>query len=424
MPLHPRLAAEGSMTNSPPPDPEIRLSVSDSGDVEPTDGPPKERRPLRAILFGSRRRTTIILSTAFIVVLAVAIGVYTYDRSEKEAPVEALESFLQAVHDQDIDAIDRHLARPMSAEDMDVIEEAEVLSSDWEIGALRLVSLNRLGDNQSATVSAEIIGPDDTSVTDEFTMSNTEDQWIVGHPYTSVEMGADSIPYVEVNSVVPEAGERIRSSTTLHFLPGVYEFGSALDWVDPMPGAIVLLGDQWAATERDASSDPADEASMPMSLYRHFDISTDSQEEVQNRVNNYLDECIVDSVTNLGCPVSLSAQDVRVAVGDDSTYEFDESSAEWTISHYPEVEAIYNGGSVNSPMLELANLTPGEAELTIDATGDAGTETLILHCNIGVELLEPTLAYNGLVYIGPLEDVRDRPDESQDVSDMDCQLAE
>ena len=88
MPLHPRLAAKGSMTNSRPPDPEIRLSVSDSGDVEPTAGPPKERRPLQAILFGSRRRSAIILSTAFIAVLAVAIGWYTYDRSEKEAPVE------------------------------------------------------------------------------------------------------------------------------------------------------------------------------------------------------------------------------------------------------------------------------------------------------------------------------------------------
>ena len=309
----------------------------------------------------------------------------------------------------------------MSAEDMDVVEEAEVLSSDWEIGSLELVSLNRQGDDQSATVSAEIIGPDDTSVTDEFTMTNTDDEWVVWLPYTAVSVSADSIPYVEVNSVVPEAGESIRSSTTLHFLPGVYEFGdSALDWVDPMPGAIVLLGDQWAATEREESSNPADEASVPMSLYRHFDISADSQEEVQNRVNNYLDECIVDSVTNLGCPVSLSTQDVRVTVGDDSPDEFDES----TIGDYPVVEAIYNGGSVDSSMLELANITPGEAELTIEATGDAGAETLTLDCSIGIELLEPTLAHNGLVYIGPLEDVRDRPDESQDVSDMDCQLAE
>ena len=364
-------------------------------------------------------------AVAVVVVLGVAIAAFYYDRAAKAEPVEAMESFLQAVNGGDIDDAFRFMSdRAISAHHDESLDPA-TYASDWEIGEIDLVDYNRLGINSTATVSAEIIAPDRTHISEEFYLQNSEEGWVVSNPYSSIGTSVGNFGHLHINGQEPETPTESQPNG-VRVLPGAYSFDDpGVDLIELEYDSVLTIGQERTFANSDISDidveveSPAEPAET--STRSLFGLRDDAHEEAQSRVESYLDNCVTDRLVNIGCPISVSPNDLNATADDDLT--FDESSAQWVITQMPEVEMAYNPDDFDEPLLSFDNGTAGEAELTV-ATDESGSfNELVFQCSIGVDLLEPTLEFDGEVYIGPLEDPRDRPRTDQPVDNMGCELA-
>lgn len=381
---------------------------------------------MRELLFGTRRRTMIVCAVVMVAVLGVSFAVYSNDQAAKEEPVEAMESFLEAVRDGDLDEAYKYVSSGTISDNHDNVLDPATYASDWEVGSIELVEFNNSRDSAQATVSTEIIGPGGTRVTDDIYMSSDGVGWVVGNPYSNLKPSVGEFRHLQVNGQQPETPAQSRPDSIV-VLPGAYTFDEPdVDLIELQFDTVVVMGNERALVhsnlngeievEAESGVTPSDSSSPNFT----FDLREDAQDVVGNRIEHYLDNCLDDVLENIGCPLSISPNDLNAVA--DNDYDFDESSAQWEITEYPEVEIKLGADNADSPLFRLETVTPGDAELTVTAQGDDGSTELTFQCSFSVDLIEPTLEFDGDIYLGPLENPRDRPRPDTPVDNMDCEL--
>lgn len=410
------------MTDSPPHGhPEIRLSVTDGDSVEAQSS--TARSSLWSRLFSTRRRALIIGAAAVAVLLGVALGADYFDRSAKAEPVKAMESFLRAVNDGDIDEAYTYMSDDTVAFHRDYTLDPTVFSSEWDIGDIELVEFTNTGDHH-VTVSAEILAQDGTGVTEEFLMHEEDDNWVVTMPYSnSFHVSNSTFEDLEVNGRLPETPNS-SNPPWFYLLPGAYEIGLPdIEFMEAQYQTVLFLGKQHSMAEPITSTATPNVNSHDPVILSLFDLREDSDEEAQRRVNEYLESCVSDSLSNPGCPISLWNQDLSTVTGEPGT-AFEGATADWNITEFPEVFAVFDPGTAMDSWIGFENQTPGQAELTVTGTDNGVPFTMTIHCGIGVSLLEPTIGSDGKLYISPLENPHGYESGFDSVADMDCEQVE
>lgn len=403
--------------------PNVRVSVSSPDGLVP---PMKERRSGWDLLFGSRRRLVVVGAVALLIALGGVFAVYSGDRAAKKEAVDAMESFLLATRDGDLDEAHKFMSdRAISHHHEDALDPA-VYASEWEIGDIELIDFNLDGEQGSATVSAEIIGPNDTRVSDEAHVVKEAGSWHVANPYSTISVSVGEFRHVHINGQQPQTPASSRPSFT-YVLPGAYTFDDPdVDLIEMRHDSVLVIGNSRALIHSDqdlavaSGVEPAESAEDSSPTFA-FDLRENAQERTQDRIDHYLDGCVDQVLENPGCPVSISPSALNDMVGVE--YDFDDPDAQWEITEYPTVELILGTDEYESPLFSFETESPGEAELTVTAEDSDGSTDMTFQCSFMVDLLEPTLEFDGEMYIGPLENVRDRPNTDVHVDDMDCEPA-
>lgn len=409
------------MTDSPRSDHEIHLSVTGDnlGDSEPAP-----RAYLWQKLWSTRKRRYVVLATVLVVLVAGGIGAYFHNRITMDAPEQAMEAFLEAVQAKDVEEV-RSLMTESARSEFNIVDDPAALSSDWDIGEIRGTALITDPDDVRAYISTEIIGPNDTRVSDTLEMHRVDGTWLVAAPFSAVTLPEDTFAHLEVNGELHDQRVNNNSTQTFHFLPGVYEyFSHGMDLLEPKFESVVKVGEESEATEMAEGhyyrSFVEHERESNPHLHAQIGLTDDAQEAAQSSVDDYLDACVTEGGSNTGCPVSISSGELYDVIGDEVIQSHDLSGAEWTIDEYPVVEVVYESPTGSRNMLDFETESAGEAELSIEVITDSGSQTFTLQCDFGIDKLHPVLGNDGRLYIGPLESESGVPAESGDVTDTDC----
>lgn len=413
---------------------DIHLSVTNDDTDEEAKPAPRKPRQLPKFLFGHTRRVVIASAIALVMVIGVPAGLYTYDWSatddSESEPVQAMETFLQAVQDGDIDTAREFMLGDVAEEEfqeesdpddaaLDPVEDSldpTRYSSDWTVGDIGLTEEN-LGQ---AEVSVEIIAADGTSSTHEAVMFDNEDKgWVLANAHSQLVTSIGYVHPLMVNGELPETEAESAPFMAL-VLPGVYTYDDpGLDFVQLKYNTIMTLaGDSTYANMNSEDGSEATEVGEDAGRDDLFELREDAQEAAQIRIDRYLDNCVANSLENVGCPVSVSPDDLNSTV--DGELSFDESSAQWEIVELPEVDVSYEPRGFVTQVLSFDNVTPGIAELTVTADGESD---MTFQCDIGIDSLEAGLDVDGEFFIEPLEHPEDSPHIDEDVANMDCDLA-
>lgn len=406
------------MTNSPPSnDPEIHLPLTHGDSSEPANSKP--RSTLWNGLFSTRRRALLTGTVAIVALLLAGLGVDYYDRTAKNEPLAAMTSFLQALKDGDLDKAYEYVAAETLAFHRESTLDPREFGSEWTIGDIEVVEFSRTGDRQ-ATVSAEILASDGTGVTEEFLMHEDDDRWFVTTPYTeSIHTGNSTFESLQFNGQHPETLDS-SSPSWVYLLPGAYEISVPdIEFLEPQYQTVLFLGKQHSmANPMTPDATPIINGDDPVILSL-FDLRDNADDDAQQRVNDYLKNCVSDTIHNHGCPISFSYDELSKAT-DSSLSTFHGSDITWDIDEFPKVSTQFDPGTAMDSWIGFQNQTSGRAELTVTGTDDGEPYTVTFQCSIGLRLLEPSIGRDGKLYIGPLEHSNGYVDDSTDVGDMEC----
>lgn len=412
--------SDPSGTDSDEPPENDRLSpVSAESDSAATSAPadadgPAQKRP--------RRRMVIAAAAASAVVLlaAVALTFVLWDRTS--APEQAVESFLEASQEMDIEAALDHVVEDDQLGQLVIDGEprgvamfdADSPRSDWDIEEIELLNRSyRDSDTESAEVEATITAPDGTSVHDTFELIDEgDDDWKLQDPYTEFEIPSFWNNHIEVNGQHFETDPSIEFPT-VYFLPGVYEFyDRGLDFIEPSYDSVIKLGDSTATIGLDGNPDFT--FGFTSGQYEHEELEelyelsdgSDAEAELQPHLESFIDECIDEQpeTTVHECPKLLG----DVALGDGlDQHEGDELSvdrqaAKWSVSAYPTMSATYTVG--DSTILEFTTAEMGTIDVTVPEAESPDT-TYSFQCSLDVGSIAVGFTSDGEIDLGPITEL-------------------
>lgn len=403
------------------------LESASEDEVKEPAGPSDEPK-LRA-----RRWYVVALVVLLVGALVTVSAVYFYARSSANEPAQTVEDFLEAVHDRDFDAALDFVSESSMPRSPVTVAGPETLRSDWEIGDVEVIHYSEEPVNDTAEVRAEIIGPDDTSVSSVLNLVQESDEWKIRNAFTHVSFPARIFEYFQVNGVDVEIVDDEHPSPPVVFLPGVYEYyGDDMEMLEPVFDSVVKLGGESSPvnvkdghefapfTSKAHDEDPAH------LMNDNFILRDDAEDTAQQRTEEYIEECLGDGTTldTFGCPISVDTIALARAVEDDTIDPlFSTAEAEWDIQEYPKTAVIYDARPQHEGALQFANETPGLVELStsVEDFNTGETHELRFECDINVEQLIPHLDDKGNFHIGPLEPSNNPPEGSSNyLSHMDC----
>lgn len=349
-----------------------------------------------------RRKRTIIVVCAVIAVLLVGIAaVVGWNRYQDRAPVRAVESYLEAVQDGDVEAALEHFNDPPRTVGAHFLT-SDALNSDWDVDDVSLDSLTRTRTSDSrATVEATISGPNDTSVTDKLDLEEIDGEWRIVDSLSRMNVNLELLPMIEVNGFNPGMGPGTADNVTFFLLPGLYEYYTdGVEGVEPAVKSQLVLGSEVEIVEVGAELNLLSERVLEAVTPQAMMLSDDATEILQAKVESYLDDCFADieGEFEYGCPIGTGAARIAREVSSDGIT--DVSDLEWELLEYPQIEAYLEQAPSSAREIQLRLETVGATGLTAEVDG----ETVSLECPLPVTFIQPHFDLNGELYLGPREE--------------------
>ncbi|THV42399.1 DUF4878 domain-containing protein [Glycomyces buryatensis] len=393
------------------------------------DEPALDYRPSRA---------RVIAATVLALLLLAAAAGFTrgwfQSRTIAHEPVETVREFLEASRSGDVET-----ARALAAgqnENRDDLLTAEAASADWEIGELELEVFeeaeNPSFQYDSAVVRATITGPAGASATEQFELDRVDGEWKLSHPFGTLTVSSQPVPYFEVNGFVAplenaaDESEDMFTSESVEFdvLPGLYEFyADAPEGLEFEVPALLSLGDKFVVDgeidEVTAEKLAVAEAmgyGLQLSDIGGFTVSGVNEEDLNARVHTFLDDCLAaeDGSVGYGCPFGLGWSEISDLPDQFSIH--DERS--WEVLTYPEVSVGTTEEMVNATSdLHIVNRTPGLAAVTL--TSEETDDTAVLECDIDVSRFWVEYDEEGRYLIAPWENGQVESATDEDAEDWD-----
>lgn len=322
---------------------------------------------------------------------------------QDRSPVRAVDSFLEAAYDGDVDEALSYLESPPESVGAHFLTP-EALNSDWDIADVSLenvTSFQRI-DN-SARVNATISGPEGTSITSEFELAESDDEWLITNGLNRMSVDFTSIPMIEINGYHPQIGAEA-GDITFHLLPGVYEYYSeGVEGLKPAIKSQLMLGGQSTTIETGVDPSRIQDSSLNIASPQWMTVADDVNELVQSKIESYLNDCFDDIEGPIeegvfGCPVGTSPSDIAQDVSGDR--HADVSNFEWELLEHPQVGAYLDPDPGVFSRLNIRLDELGTTGLSVEVNG----EPAALECPLPVSFIEIYFDLDGDMYLGPREE--------------------
>jgi hypothetical protein len=321
------------------------------------------------------------------VVLTVWIAVAAASREE---PVDVVEEFFAAIVDKDVD---RALALvDRSGDGVPIGPEAAFLDPRAIADGWDLVSATerRRDDDDQATVTVTLAGPDGTAEGDLLVERDYDGPWRMYSPLVLVEFPASPLSYVQVNDLSVPAAAGPGSPARFWLFPGPYRFYPDLPGVVSGPDAEPVVA--FPAHE----SRYGDPRTKPYTVAAGALSATElGVSAVTEQIAALVDDCVeFTTPVPYHCPF---ATDGEIDTTDGLRIREPED-LQWRISQYPVVSLADNRAEQQPVGLQVVTETAGIVTLTgsgVDSDGDAVTFTV--ECGIELTGLTVTIDAGGEV---------------------------
>ena len=337
---------------------------------EPVLPPPRLPLGKRLAARWRRSRRFRTLTVAGVVVLPVmvvvnALVVWPWEST----PERVVRDYLEALQDADTErALD--IAWPFRADraygatppdyEADDFLNPSVLNRQWRIDRVEQHPVNDTTVNVDVTISAG----DSTGVGRFSVVNNPDSGWVIGDPYTHVDIAGAPMDFTDLNGVTAELAPGDDQTFTL--FPGVYQPYPDDDWFTgtafvALPGVEIGL-QGWSSSTKQT---------IPAGIA----LTESGATAVQDAVEEFLDDCAESTAIDpADCPFGHSDSDIG------GEYYSDITDVSWTITDYPEV--IVEPGA---EAFSVYSRTQPLAEVTGTGEHDDHTESFTAYCEIDMD---------------------------------------
>ncbi len=269
----------------------------------------RRRIPVGAIVLG-----LVVAVVAAWITVAVATG---------RDPEETVEAYLEAVAEKDVDgalALVSRYGYGVPYGDEATFLTADAIRGDWWVVSVKEIEREYGTD---AHVEAVIAGAGGTAK-GEFTVQETNDEWLLEDPFIEVRFPASPLSYVRVNDkVVPRSADD--ETQTYALFPGTYRFYESVpEVVDAAEADLVA-----AFPSADGSSYASREI-VPPRLTAAGDVVAKTQDAIEQRI----DDCATFATGSpVDCPFATDGEiDTPAGVRVTGLH-----SLTWKVKTYPRI---------------------------------------------------------------------------------------
>jgi hypothetical protein len=301
-----------------------------------------------------RERRAPVGIIAFATIVAVIIAWVAIDTSANRSPVEAVEDYLTAIAEKDVDAALELAGEYTSVpygKDAAFLTAAAIADGWW------VVSVEEAGEGEYSTerrVKATIAGENGTASA-EFDVSEIGEDWRIKDPFVQVTFPRSPLSYAQANDQIVPLESDLAPGSTFQLFPGPYRFFQSVPGIVDTPKAELVA----AYPDPDAGYDERN--IVPGALTP----SGDAVRNAQQMVNDRIDECatFATEVPYGDCPFATDGE-IDTTNGKRVSKPWGLS---WKVVSYPEITVTDDRSDEFAPGFAVRMAKPGT--VTLSGTG-------------------------------------------------------
>jgi hypothetical protein len=306
---------------------------------EGAQGPPERRFPVGIAVFAA--------------IVALIFAWVSIDSAADRSPEEAVEDYLTAIANKDVDAAlelaGEYSSVPYGKEA--AFLTASAIADDWWVVS---VEETGQGDYSSERRVKATIGGENGTASAEFVVTEFDDGWHLDDPFVQVTFPKSPLSYVQANDqIVPV--ETTSAIETYQLFPGPYRFFQSVPGVVDTPKTELVAaypGDDTGYEERNI---------VPGALTA----TGDTVRNIQRVINDRIDECatFATEVPYGDCPFATDGEiDTK-----DGKRVTDPWGLSWKVASYPEITVSDDRSVESAPGFAVDAAKPGT--VTLSGTG-------------------------------------------------------
>ncbi len=331
----------------------------------------------------SRRRIPVGAIVLGLVVAVVAVWITVAVATDRD-PEETVEAYLEAIAEKDVEgalALVSRYGYGVPYGDEATFLTADAIRDDWWV--VSVTEIDREFHTE-ASVEAVIAGPDGTAK-GEFTVQETDDEWLLEDPFVEVRFPASPLSYVRVNDkVVPRSADD--ETQTYALFPGTYRFYESVpEVVDAAETDVV------AAFPSADSSSYASREIVPPRLTAAGDVVAKARDAIERRV----DDCATFATGSpVDCPFATDGE-IDTPSGVRVTHLH---GLTWKVKTYPRIALTDDRADKFSHGFALRTEEPGTVTLSGSGVDTEDKRTsFTVTCEIDVTGYLATVSADGEV---------------------------